>query len=95
MPRRMVSVTSRFWRKVERGADCWFWKGARTTAGYGAIAARGKVVAAHRLSWSLAKGVPLEGLRVLHLCANRLCVRPEHLHVVTPSAAPTPTQHTG
>ena len=83
MPRRTIRVTSRVWRKVERGPVCWLWTRARTTAGYGAIVADGKVVPAHRLSWSLARGTPLEKeQRVLHLCANRLCVRPEHLHVV-------------
>ena len=91
MPRHTIRVSSRFWRKVARGPDCWLWTGARTSAGYGAILSDGKVVAAHRLSWSLARGAPLVGdLRVLHLCPNRLCVRPEHLHVVN-AALPHPT----
>lgn len=95
MPRRLISVTSRFWRKVERGPACWTWTGARTTSGYGAIAAGGKIVAAHRLSWSLSKGVPLEGLRVIHLCGSRLCVRPDHLHVVSAFTAEPSAQLTG
>lgn len=86
MPRRTIRVSSRFWRKVDRSAECWLWTGARTAQGYGALSVGGKSVAAHRVSWLLSRGTLPEGNRIGHVCASRLCVRPEHLHAVAPSA---------
>lgn len=88
MPRRTIRVSSRFWRKVDRSAECWLWLGARTNAGYGALSVGGKCVGAHRVAWLLSRGELPEGQRVTHLCGNRSCVRPEHLRAQR-AAVPT------
>lgn len=83
-----------FWSRVARGSDtdCWDWKGAKTSAGYGNLTWHGQQVQAHRVAYYLAKGgIALQtGFRhegkakrykrfVLHKCDNRLCCNPTHL----------------
>lgn len=55
---------SRFWRRViKRGADeCWLWRGALTTGGYGAFSLRGKQITASRRAYELAYGPIPPGL---------------------------------
>ena len=78
----------RFWSVVEvegSGArDCWLWTGANR-AGYGAFKLDGEVVGSHRLAHQWVKGPIPAGKVVDHLCGNRLCVRPDHLEVTTPT----------
>lgn len=84
-PLRPRTVEGRFWAKVNKDApdDCWEWTAATTAGGYGLIGVNGALVYAHRLSWELANGpIPPEML-VDHRCANRRCVNPGHLRLVT------------
>lgn len=81
------SELARIMRNVDK-ADCWLWKGPQTPNGYGKHR-RGpghpeKVV--HRLLWAHYndQDVP-EGMQLDHLCRNRLCCKPDHFEVVTPS----------
>lgn len=72
----------RFWSRVTRTGYCWEWTGAKAN-GYGRVAWRGRVVAAHRLAYELRVGPIPDGLELDHLCRNRGCVRPDHLDPVT------------
>ena len=81
MPRRKIALKSRFYRFIERTETCWTWTGGRTRSGYGAMGVEGRARLAHRVSWELHRWPLPEGARLRHLCANRACVRPEHLEI--------------
>lgn len=88
MGRRRQPLEERFWEKVDKDAPdgCWLWVGARTGAGYGAVARGGLksgMLRAHAVSYEWAKGSIPEGLELDHLCRNRACVNPDHLEAVT------------
>jgi hypothetical protein len=77
-----ASVVERFWARVSKGSGCWNWCGNTTPNGYGSLSA-GKRGAgnflAHRLSYQLAFGPIRQDAVIMHVCDNRLCVRPSHL----------------
>jgi len=77
----------RFIGKTKRNGECLEWVGARrggkTGKIYGAFWWRGFVVYAHRYAWMRYHG-PICALMVVdHLCENPLCVRLEHLDLVS------------
>jgi hypothetical protein len=75
----------RFWRNVQKTADCWVWTGARSGAGYGQININDVLVFTHRFSWELHHGPIPDGLLVCHHCDNPPCCNPAHLFLGTPS----------
>jgi hypothetical protein len=68
-----------FWDRVEKGADCWLWTGAKNSLGYGHLLYDGRDWYAHRLAWVLVNGPIPEGMNCLHKCDVPLCVNPAHL----------------
>lgn len=75
----------RFWRHVNKGADCWLWTGALDRYGYGR-ANRGVPslrTGAHRVSWEIVNGEVSAGLFVCHRCDVPACVNPAHLFLGT------------
>ena len=81
----------RFWSKVNKNGPvvkqelgkCWEWTAGTFNGGYGSFSLRNKSVVAHRLSYTMAKGIVCDKLELDHLCRNTSCVNPEHLEPVT------------
>ena len=80
----MPSPAERLAAGLERKPNgCLEWTGSTVAAGYGRIWFRGKLVATHRLAWTLVNGPILDGLNILHRCDNPPCCDPTHLRVGT------------
>lgn len=63
---------------------CWTWMGGTMTTGYGWMHVGEKSDYPHRIVAELfMKRRLVVGECIDHLCKNRLCFRPSHLHVVT------------
>lgn len=88
-----MNTAEKFWARVSKGSpeQCWEWKGAVNSSGYGNLSWGGTNVQAHRLAYFLTfGGIELKtGFRisgrakayrefVLHKCDNRLCCNPTH-----------------
>lgn len=71
----------RFFRKVEvRGpAECWYWTGFKNEDGYGKFGLNGQAQGAHRVSYTIAHGLPNPKLELRHTCNVEHCVNPNHL----------------
>lgn len=62
---------------------CLVWNGAKTPAGYGKLSVDGRHCYVHRLVVEIMTGPIPDGTVVDHICRNRSCVEPSHLHTVT------------
>lgn len=80
----MADTVASFWARVTKGDGCWLWQGPPNGSGYGTVNFRGRILGAH-VAALIATGreVPA-GMEVDHLCYTPMCVRPDHLDIVTP-----------
>ena len=81
----MKTLEQRFWGKVDKSGECWIWKAASDSHGYGQMwvdVERGRMPA-HRISWELANGPIPHSIFVDHMCFTRACVNPSHLRLAT------------
>lgn len=80
--RTRAGIEQRFWAKVRKTADCWYWTGAPDKDGYGTLNKPGsptRKIKAHRFSFMLHYGPIHDHVMVLHRCDEPSCVRPDHL----------------
>jgi hypothetical protein len=78
------TIEQRFWAKVDRSSECWFWRAAKDHFGHGNFRYPGGTLA-HRYSYTLANGPIPNGMIVRHTCDEPGCVNPEHLTLGTMS----------
>lgn len=79
-----MTFAERFWAKVERGArdECWLWRGAKNSDGYGVIRTPEGLRLAHRTALVLHGRDPGH-LVARHSCDTPACVNPAHLKAGT------------
>ena len=75
----------RFWSKVnvKGDDDCWEWMAGKTSSGYGAFYANGRMNRANRIAYTISNEQIPEKLLVLHKCDNPICCNPGHLFLGT------------
>lgn len=80
---RVENPDERFIRYTmpEPNTGCWLWCGSLTGAfNYGVFYSQKKGrMLAHRYSYELHKGSIPDGLCIMHMCDNPICVNPDHL----------------
>lgn len=70
--------------RVEVDASgCWAWTGKVNNKGYPVLKCGGKHYQVHRLVLEAKHGAPLGSQAAHHICANSICVNPDHLQPVT------------
>jgi hypothetical protein len=79
------TTEERFWEKVIKTHDCWYWTGCVNSSGYGMFwgsdwTGNKGLMKALEYSWWIHFGRKYHPETKLRpTCGNRLCVNPEHL----------------
>ena len=78
-----------FWSRVDvrTPGECWPWRGATNSDGYGRHKIAGVTLNAHRVAWDITyPDQPLpDGVLACHRCDNPPCCNPTHLFPGTPA----------
>lgn len=82
--RPYAESVANFWARVVKSDSCWLWQGPPNSSGYGRVNFRGRILGAHVVAVIVTGREIPDGMEVDHLCFTPLCVRPDHLDVVTP-----------
>lgn len=78
--RKRRTSPATLWDNVRRSRGCWPWTGPVDYEGTPYLRVDGRRVPVHRYVWRhLMRRELAPGERLKRTCANRLCVRPEHL----------------
>lgn len=80
-PQRLAA----FWERVDKGEGCWLWTGATNGQGRGVVKINRRREYVYRVAWELERGPIPEGFEIDHTCFTPLCLRVDHLRLLTRS----------
>ena len=82
MTPQLLPLLDRLLLRTHKTDSCWFWTGAKNSAGYGVLRVSRRNILAHRLSYEQHGGRQIPALTcVLHSCDTPACVNPAHLSI--------------
>lgn len=79
------NLLNRLFKHTKQSGDCLIWTGCKNNSGYGWITVKtGLTMGVHVIAWEFynKKEIP-NALEIHHKCFNRLCIKEEHLELVT------------